>query len=398
MLGRLRMSIQEAIEVYLRFGNEVFGNPRPLGLLPRYSASTFEKVLKSVLRGHYANEPGDGEEALMRQDDFSDEFERRCMTPKPDGHFDNTWLFRSYDHVHSYDENLGVLRNPGFVEFGVNPGVKIWEVARATTAAPTYFEEMKVGTHTYLDGGLGANNPAHLAYNNARQISKNAEHRLAVLISIGTGVRKSRSPFGRLPLLGNVLGVLGLARYNLTDTEQTHEYMKDIISASRGSQTLYQRFNVDVDLHDMQLDEWKRYRPSKRTLNQRESRVQQLDVGRELDDKPAIPNLLHSGASEDFKNILRDVKTVNRLQEATRKYLKRETTRPGTPTLPAVRPYIYKCAHKLVEQAKGRREDSDDRWRYFIGEHDNEILSQGSKTFKQTSPELNRNSTWNDNR
>lgn len=45
--------------------------------------------------------------------------------------------------------------------------IKIWEAARATSAAPTYFDPMKVvDTSTpaklkyeLMDGGLGANNP-----------------------------------------------------------------------------------------------------------------------------------------------------------------------------------------------------------------------------------------------
>ena len=39
------------------------------------------------------------------------------------------------------------------------PDIKIWEAARATSAAPTYFEPMKIGDYTLVDGGLEANNP-----------------------------------------------------------------------------------------------------------------------------------------------------------------------------------------------------------------------------------------------
>ena len=41
----------------------------------------------------------------------------------------------------------------------VLPEIKIWEAARATSAAPTYFKPITVGNYTLLDGGLGANNP-----------------------------------------------------------------------------------------------------------------------------------------------------------------------------------------------------------------------------------------------
>jgi patatin-like phospholipase/acyl hydrolase len=39
------------------------------------------------------------------------------------------------------------------------PGFKIWEAARATSAAPTYFERLKVGDDEFIDGGMGYNNP-----------------------------------------------------------------------------------------------------------------------------------------------------------------------------------------------------------------------------------------------
>jgi patatin-like phospholipase/acyl hydrolase len=39
---------------------------------------------------------------------------------------------------------------------------KIWEAARATSAAPTYFPRIKLGDYEYVDGGLGFNNPVLL--------------------------------------------------------------------------------------------------------------------------------------------------------------------------------------------------------------------------------------------
>ena len=39
------------------------------------------------------------------------------------------------------------------------PSIKLWQAARATSAAPSYFEPIKVGEYRLVDGGLGANNP-----------------------------------------------------------------------------------------------------------------------------------------------------------------------------------------------------------------------------------------------
>lgn len=41
-------------------------------------------------------------------------------------------------------------------EFG---GWSIWQAARATSAAPTYFPRMNIDGIDFLDGGLGFNNP-----------------------------------------------------------------------------------------------------------------------------------------------------------------------------------------------------------------------------------------------
>jgi patatin-like phospholipase/acyl hydrolase len=71
---------------------------------------------------------------------------------------------------------------------------RLRDVARATTAAPTYFEPAHIvatdGKHyTLMDGGLVANNPALSAYVEARKIYRDA--RQYVIVSIGTG-RSSR--------------------------------------------------------------------------------------------------------------------------------------------------------------------------------------------------------------
>jgi patatin-like phospholipase/acyl hydrolase len=39
------------------------------------------------------------------------------------------------------------------------PSIKIWQAARATSAAPMYFEPLQVNGNTFMDGGLQANNP-----------------------------------------------------------------------------------------------------------------------------------------------------------------------------------------------------------------------------------------------
>lgn len=80
-------------------------------------------------------------------------------------------LFRSYD-----------IRGYGLTPANECP---IWQAARATSAAPTFFKPMRIGMVKYADGGLGYNNPSQLAVDEVRKIWP--DHTPNCLISIGTG-------------------------------------------------------------------------------------------------------------------------------------------------------------------------------------------------------------------
>lgn len=78
-----------------------------------------------------------------------------CVSPEVSG----AYLFRSYDpwgicSNNSKQRNI-LERNPG-------PGdnIPIWQVARATTVASTYFDLIPIQNDTFGDGGLGSNNAA----------------------------------------------------------------------------------------------------------------------------------------------------------------------------------------------------------------------------------------------
>jgi uncharacterized protein len=66
-------------------------------------------------------------------------------------------------------------------------------VARATSAAPTYFEPSAVDSRALVDGGVYAVNPAMSAYAEVQRFQPGAE---VVLLSLGTGQRTRRRSFG----------------------------------------------------------------------------------------------------------------------------------------------------------------------------------------------------------
>jgi uncharacterized protein len=68
-------------------------------------------------------------------------------------------------------------------------------VARATSAAPTYFEPLEAGERALLDGGVFAVNPAMSAFAEVLQEVDAAE---VVLLSLGTGQRTRKRSFDEI--------------------------------------------------------------------------------------------------------------------------------------------------------------------------------------------------------
>lgn len=83
----------------------------------------------------------------------------------------------------------------------VPPDYYLRDVARATSAAPTFFEPVQVTSidgrcYTLVDGGIAANNPALSAYVEARKCYPDA--RKFLILSLGTGRSGRTFPYERI--------------------------------------------------------------------------------------------------------------------------------------------------------------------------------------------------------
>jgi patatin-like phospholipase/acyl hydrolase len=77
------------------------------------------------------------------------------------GNIETAHLFRTYDHHRRKPkENPIDKRMDAFEQEGPADSSLIWEVARASSAAPTYFNTIKIGEDEYGDAGFGDNNPS----------------------------------------------------------------------------------------------------------------------------------------------------------------------------------------------------------------------------------------------
>lgn len=98
---------------------------------------------------------------------------------------------------------------------------------RATTAAPTFFKPVMMGSEMYSDGGLIASNPTAIALHEARTLFPDVP--IEMIVSIGTGEFESK----RVSPAWGWDGIINQIVNSATDTAKTHWLLEDILSQGR---------------------------------------------------------------------------------------------------------------------------------------------------------------------
>ena len=148
--------------------------------------------------------------------------------------------------------------------------VKIWEAARATSAATTFFDSITINDETFVDGATGANNPIAYLWTEAGDVWGGGnglfEADIKCVVSIGTGI-PSLTAFGPdLIQVGKALKAISI------DTEETAD------SFQKQHTKLFQegkafRFNVTKGLENIGLEDtskWKEIKAATRLYIQTE--------------------------------------------------------------------------------------------------------------------------------
>jgi len=170
----------------------------------------------------------------------------------------------------------------------------LWQAARATSAAPTFFKPMSIDRPrpaiTYIDGGIGHNNPSEVALDEARRIWPTCTQ--FGLVSIGTGRPKANSiqlseaaganPDVQQSLLEDIksyipnivirgwdaaknltpgakalIGMASALAQFATNSEDAHQRVQRAArSIEKEKQFPYFRFNVPRDVGDIGLGDW----------------------------------------------------------------------------------------------------------------------------------------------
>ena len=171
-------------------------------------------------------------------------------------------MFRTYKNLHkSTDPKERLLdRNPDMAH-----DIPIWQVARATSAAPTYFKPPVIDGLEYVDGGFGANNPCAEIYEEVRRMNNNSRRCVSIILSIGTGKNNEARRFKGTGFQ-RYLNYANFARKWASDSEKTHEAM---LKAKSEVHFNYFRLNVEEGLDHMKLDEWRARGPVRTKIGER---------------------------------------------------------------------------------------------------------------------------------
>lgn len=161
---------------------------------------------------------------------------RAFVCAKPANNMAHVRLFRTY-HVRD----------------NASANCRIWEAARATTAAPTFFKRIVIEGEEFIDGALGCNNPAAHVLNEAMDVF-GIDRPVRCLVSIGTGHRGAvglakPDAFQKIMPM-NLVHVL---KKITTDCEDVSHGLSVRFNAL---EKFYFRFNVVHGAEGISLEEW----------------------------------------------------------------------------------------------------------------------------------------------
>ena len=243
MLGRLRMSVDEAIREYKELSANVFEKPSShlRRFLTKYDSTARREKLKGQFDALKSTQPSSQEESNQFKSDRD-----RCRTivcsikSSENKNFQTPFLFRSYDRKTSYSTPFE--RNPG------DPNTfAIWEVARATSAAPSYFKSIRLFHARYYDAAVSLNNPSWEVFNEVNLLADKSQDAIDLLLSIGGGNAKANNPrvkFGNDSLLQDLTDISDVV-HNKVEYESEQQLFD------------YYRFDVKEGLQEVHMNEWK---------------------------------------------------------------------------------------------------------------------------------------------
>lgn len=246
MLGRLRMDIQDSILAYdavlkkvIRHERLFHSRSRLFWPRARFGHLILEQMIADVVRHHAPKVHGFPGSSCFVSD------EHQCRTVvvafQKQEQLSIPYLFRTYKNIHvsadtSYrkvrpDRNLGLAHH-----------IPIWQVAKATTAALTYFQPVIIDGVEYTGAGFGMTNVSAVAEIYSEVKTMNGNTRDSIILSVGSGSNTIHLRNRRILFREHQIHLL-------SESEQIHQRMVRIPG--------YYRLDVEEGLGQIQMDEWR---------------------------------------------------------------------------------------------------------------------------------------------
>tara|TARA_B110000208_G_scaffold38730_1_gene51268 strand:+ start:4978 stop:6006 length:1029 start_codon:yes stop_codon:yes gene_type:complete len=236
--NRPKLSAQDAVNIYLDRGDEIF------------DVSAWQKIKsgKGILDEKY--NASELEEAL--EDTFGDLKLSNLLKP---------CIITSYDirngKPHFFKQHKS---ENGIYNFNIK------DVARATSAAPTYFETARIknelGTpYPLIDGGVFVNNPALVAYSEVRSMNFSGIEHLPtakdmMIVSIGTGSVSKKYEYKKAKNWGAVGWIKPIIEIMMSANSQTVHYhlMRIFETLNDSDKKDYHRLEPKIVNADTEMD------------------------------------------------------------------------------------------------------------------------------------------------
>ncbi|KAH7326829.1 acyl transferase/acyl hydrolase/lysophospholipase [Rhizoctonia solani] len=264
MLGKLWMSVDQAIDSYVRLSETIFGEKKGFWFLKEgmYSTQALEYAITLIV-GERAHVLGWPEAAGANPQPTEQEYQeigRKVMMRGVNPTANDCKVFVCAVNTMNADAPANIRAY--MVTQNEMDDFAIWEAARATSAAPHFFKPMvleprsDINRHlemVYIDGGLQFNNPIHQLLDEAsRQFPGRG---IGLILSLGTGTKNAI----KLPRAGFIPKpqwylVFQLYKKIALSCEENHQA---VTRRFKSWSNIYYRFNVDRGMGDIGLEEWK---------------------------------------------------------------------------------------------------------------------------------------------
>ncbi len=233
--NRPKYTAKEAVDFYLKKGDSIFSSDiwkrikTMNGLLDeKYSATELENGFVEFF----------GDTKLSQ-------LIKPCLITAYDIEYSKTVFFNSMD-LKKHPDNDFLVR----------------DVARATSAAPTYFEVSRISSNngTYyplIDGGIFANNPAMCAFAEATKLQNDFSIQNTFILSLGTGADRKNAqsiPYKKAKDWGIAEWVKPLITILMKSSAETVHYQLNSIFQNAGKAENYIRVEPSLVTADPVMD------------------------------------------------------------------------------------------------------------------------------------------------